>query len=129
MSHAFGLVKFKTTGNIYYCCYDGTSDIMVPFLCTPEECYNKDYDLYDPIEYCQKLSKGKSWYLPDNISDLDAIEIYSDYGGGFYWAGTGSESAKMIENYLNPFNDVSWFDIHDGSPEWVKEFLERLEVT
>ena len=30
MSASYGLVKFKKTGNVYYCCYEGTSDIMIP---------------------------------------------------------------------------------------------------
>ena len=38
MSRSFALVKFKKTGNIYYGCYDGTCDVMYPFLCTPQEC-------------------------------------------------------------------------------------------
>lgn len=128
MSASFGLVKFKKTGNIYYGCYEGTTDIMIPYICTPEECYNEERDCYCAITYCRKLSSQQSWRFPDDIADLDDIEIYSDYGGGFYWRGTGSESIKMIKNYLNPFEEV-WEDMKYGEPEWVKEFLEHQDNT
>lgn len=125
MSRAFGLVRFSRTGNIYYCCYNGTCDITIPFLCTSEECYNEKLDCYCAITYCQELSRQHgSWAFPDNVSDLDDIEIYSDYGGGFYWRGTGSESIKMINDYLAPFEEC-YKDIKDGQPDWVKEFLEQ----
>lgn len=127
MSSAFGLVKFKTTGNIYYCCYNGTSDIMNPYICTPEECYDEATDAYWAITYCEALDfKYKTWKFPNNVTDLDEIEIYSDYGGGFYWSGTGSESIKMIKNYLNPWEEC-YEDMKDGKPEWVINFLDRLE--
>lgn len=127
MSRSFALVKFKKTGNIYYGCYNGTCDILLPFLCTPQECYDETDGYYDPITYCTELSeKTGSWGLPDNVTDLDNIEIYSDYGCGFYWNGTGSESVKMINDFLNPFEEV-YEDIKDGVPQWVEEFLKRLD--
>ena len=126
MSATFGLVKFKKTGNIYYACYEGTTDIMIPYLCTPEECYDEKTDSYWAITYCRELGdKHKTWKFPDNIADLDDIEIYSDYGGGFYWSGTGSESIKMINDYLMPYEQC-WEDMKYGEPEWVKEFLKHL---
>ena len=128
MSASFALIKFKTTGNIYYGCYEGTSDILIPFIFTPEECYNKETDCYCAISYGRELNKrhNYSWEFPDNVNDLDDVEIYSDYGGGFYWSGTGSESAKMVKHYLDPFYEMD-DDVTDGEPEWVKEFLEGFE--
>lgn len=125
MSASFGLVKFKRTGNIYYGCYEGTSDLIIPFICTPEECYDKETDCYLAITYCRKLdNECKTWKFPDNITDLDNIEIYSDYGGGFYWSGTGSESIKTIKDHLDPWEEC-YKDMKNGKPEWVKEFLEQ----
>lgn len=126
MSRAFALVKFKKTGNIYYGCYNGTPDILLPFLCTPQECYDETLECYCSIIYCTELSDRNSWEFPDNVKDLDDIEIYSDYGGGFYWSGTGSESVKMVYEFLNPFDEV-YPDIKNGQPEWVEKFLKRLE--
>lgn len=125
MSRAFALVKFKKSGNIYYGCYDGTMDVMNPFLCTPQECYDKEHDCYKAISYCNELNNTKNWKIRDNITVLDDIEIYSDYGGGFYWDGTGNEPEKMIKDFLAPFDQCPE-DIKDGHPEWVEEFLHQI---
>lgn len=129
MSRSYGLVKFKKTGNIYFGCYNGTTDIMLPFICTPEECYNENVDCYCSISYCMELgARYGSWKLPDNVDDLDEVEIYSDYGGGFYWPGKGSESAKMLDRYLNPYEEC-YEEMIDGQPEWVKDFWRRLGLS
>lgn len=124
MSASWGLVKFKKSGNIYMCCYEGTSDTLIPFICTPKECYEKDVDCYCSISYCRDLARGRSWAFPEDVDDLDEVEIYSDYGGGFYWSGTGSESNKMIKTGIDTFEE----DIEetDGQPEWVTKFLDEL---
>ena len=121
---SIGLVKFKRTGNIYYACYNGTTDIMLPFICTPKECYDEKLGVYCPIECCQQREDVN---LPNDIADLDEIEIYSDYGDGFYWKGIGSESIKMIKNYLNPFDELKDEDVTDGMPQWVKDFFANEE--
>jgi hypothetical protein len=127
MSSSFALIRFEKTGNIYYGCYNGTSDILIPFLCTPAECYNPLTDCYCAISYCRDLSKQHDlWRFPDDVSDVDNVEIYSDYGGGFYWHGVGSESAKMVNHPLDPFEECDE-DVIDGEPVWVKQFLEELE--
>lgn len=120
MSAAFGLVKFLSTGNIYYCCYEGTSDVLNPHICTPEECKIND-DLYNPISYIRNHSRN--WGFPD-VKDIDDVEIYSDYGGGFYWNGIGSESAKMIKSPLMPFEQC-YETMMDGKPDWVSKFLNE----
>lgn len=87
----------------------------------------KKTDGYWAITYCRKLGdQHKSWEFPNDVTDLDDIEIYSDYGGGFYWSGTGSESLKMINDYLMPYEQC-WEDMKDGEPDWVKEFLLHLD--
>ena len=126
MSSSFALIRFNKTGNIYYGCYDGTSDILIPFIFTPEECYNEKTDCYCSISYGKQLRKEREWKAPDNISDLDDVEIYADYASGFYWPGTGSESLRRVVTELMPFDSVD--DIHkDGEPEWVTKFLRSLE--
>lgn len=127
MSASWGLVRFKKTGNIYYCCYDGTSDLLHPYICTPEECYDEKWDCYDAISYCRNLTRQKgTWCFPRNVADLDEVEIYSDYGNGFYWSGTGSESIKMIDDFVDPWR-TSGVHITDGKPEWVLKFLISQE--
>lgn len=127
MSASFGLVRFKKTGNIYYGCYEGTSDLMLPFICTPEECYDEKIDCYCAITHCRNI-KGRyaTWLFPDDVADLDDIEIYSDYGGGFYWNGTGSESIMMIKDYLDPWEQC-YKNMKDGQPKWVEEFLKHQD--
>jgi len=122
MSAAFGLVRFKKSGNIYYCCYEGSSDTMIPYICTPEECYDKETGCYSAITYCRKLDG--TCEFPNDVTDIDDIEIYSSYGAGFYWNGTGSESIKMIKNYLAPYEEC-YENMKYGEPEWVKQFLEE----
>lgn len=135
MSASYGLVKFKRTRNIYMCCYEGTSDILNPYICTSEECYYPKIDCYCAIYHCRKLAKGQSYVFPDNVDDLDEVEIYSDYGGGFYWSGTGSESIKMVKGPLDPlgindyYGDEGLVDITtDGIPEWVEEWERSVGV-
>lgn len=126
MSAAFALIKFKNTGNIYYGCYEGSTGVLIPFICTPKECYNIQDEYYSPIDYCRNLDKkSETWKIPNNIIDLEEVEIYSDYGNGFYWQGNGSESIKMIENYLMPWE--SDIEIVNGQPKWVKDFLKGEE--
>lgn len=123
MSSTFALVKFKTTGNVYFGCYDGTSDILIPHILTPEECYDEELDCYCSIIECRKLAQYKSWMFPfDEL--VDDVEIYSDYGGGFYWSGTGSETIRMVRE---PLNMSTYYETKDGMPEWAREFLESLE--
>lgn len=127
MSSSFALIKFKRTGNIYYGCYNGTSDILIPFIFTPEECYDEKTNCYCAISYGKELGKTREWKFPDNVPDLDEVEIYSDYGYGFYWTGTGSESLRMVKGPLDTCFEEVWVDEKDGQPEWVIEFLKYLE--
>lgn len=126
MSAAIALIRFNKTGNVYYGDYEGTSDILSPFICTPKECYDEKLDCYDPIGFCRKMNSTCSWIFPSNVTDLDDVEIYSDYGGGFYWTGAGSESIKMLKEYLNPWEECSKA-IRDGKPEWFKGYVNEFE--
>lgn len=136
MSASEALIRFNKSGNIYCGCYEGTSDILIPFICTPEECYMEDCKAYSPISYCRKLQSEKLqsdnhyFVFPEfpDVDDLDEVEIYSDYGGGFFWDGVGSESAKRIKYPLAPFEHDDMYPT-DGCPEWAEEFFKarRLE--
>lgn len=124
MSASLAMIKFKKTGNIYFGCYEGTSDLLLPYICTPEECYNEKHDCYCALTYCRELfnrNLHNSWIISDDTSDVDEVEIYSDYGGGFYWSSIGSESLKKI----NGGDPWEYGDVTDGVPDWVKEFWEK----
>ena len=141
MSRAIALVKFNKTGNIYIGVYDGTVDVLVPVVLPPEKCLKDDgcYHVFDSIEeaYNQFKSTDRDLINYSN-SEIDEVEIYSDYGGGFFWMAEGIESYGLIFNkYLAPFNYIDHFtpwclddnnsiEVIDGVPEWAKEFMDNL---
>lgn len=129
MSRALALVKFNRTGNIYMGVYSGTTDILYPVVLTPEKCINEE-GIYDVFRYIEEaynhLDTDEIEY--DN-SEIDDIEIYSDYGGGFCWDEKGVERYGYILNdYLAPWDDSpdDSIIVVDGKPEWVKEFMDNL---
>ena len=119
MSRALALIRFNKTGNIYMGAYLGVTDTCYCIICTPEECWNEEFNCYDPITYLENYSRNAEKLPTDMWED---IEIYSDYGGGFYWKGKGSESLKVITSGYDFDEDVH--DYEDGSPEWVSAFWE-----
>ena len=126
MSASWALIRFKKTGNVYMGCYEGTSDTMNPYICTAEECWDEKWECYSSITECRKIAAERDWVFPDNISDLDEVEVYSDYGGGFYWNAVGSETIKMIDNPLDEFNELDFTAIKDGQPDWVDKYWDSL---
>lgn len=138
MSRAIALVKFNKTENIYMGVYDGTVDVLVPVILPPEKCLKDDgcYHTFDSIE--EAYNQFNTDDLDYTDSDIDDVEIYSDYGGGFFWDGKGVEKYGYILNdYLAPFmrtyHFVPWDDspddsilVVDGKPEWVEEFMDNL---
>lgn len=91
---------------------------MFPWLHTEKEITddNGNRHLFDTIR------SNRSWILDEPSKDIDEVDLYSDYGGGFYWRGTGSESERFILSELAPLNDWSQ-DVTDGVPNWVSDFL------
>ena len=67
MSDSWGAVKLND-GLIKYYLYHGSSDT----------CYTSLYD---------KVSEVAGDYTECNCGKSESVEIYSDYGGGFYWKG------------------------------------------
>lgn len=128
MSASWGLVRFRRTGNVYMGDYEGTSDIFVPFLCTPEECWDEKWECYSSISYARKMvNSGKSWRFPEDVGDIDICDIYADYGGGMWWVGTGSESLKMLKTGIDCLEEgFEWDDGRENRPSWVDEFWVKL---
>ena len=120
MSRAWGLVYFPKTNNIYITIYNGTVDVMYDTFITAEECYDSNNDLYNPFKYCDILEE-----IPETYELFDA-EFWTDYGGGFYWSGKASENPRFIpSSYLSPWGIDNKYPI-DGTPNWAKNFLEKL---
>ncbi len=101
MSHAHGLVKFPD-GTIKHFEYDGTSDICCPKLWDTSEEVDKHWREEDRQKQC---TCGK---------EPEIIEIYSSYGGGYWWKSTGCKQCNVI---IDVFTDDK--DEVEGCPDWV----------
>ncbi len=135
MSSAWGLMKFKDTGTILIGAYNGTCDVMYPKMFKPEECVDGE-GYYTPI------TKAENWiddhmtelepYTEDEVSD---VILYTDYGTGMYWVGKGVERCGIVltcdpfrVDYTDyPDHQPITIDVHDGTPDWVEEFMNSLE--
>lgn len=105
MSHASGKVKFKDDKIMHYE-YDGTSDWCIPKLYDTHEEMRNNWRKYEYEEiHCEH--------------DLEDIEIYSDYGNGFYWKGKACRKCNMIIEGLNPYPCDDSIFITNGKPDWV----------
>lgn len=124
MSRATGLVKFLDTGNIYLGVYKGTSDVFYQRICTPEDCYDRKEKYFAPISYFEELEALEpNWKQPKDC-ELRPVEIYTDYGGGFFWEGLGNEKLRFVDWNSCPIY-YGELDEVDGTPDWAKEFLNK----
>ena len=128
MSATTVLIRFKKTGNIYMGCYEGTSDYVKPYICTPKECWDEKFQVYSSITYCREIAKNKDYVFPKDAPDLDEVEVYSDWGFSGYFKAVGSESFKMIECPTDEFGELDWDAIIREKPDWVTGFWEELDV-
>ena len=122
MSSALGLVRFTNTSNIYMGIYDGNSDIFYAKIFTPEECYNEKDDCYECFFFFFILYKNREAWVIKDSSNLSPIEIYSDYGGGFWWKGMADEESKLIDDHSCAPWDNDDIEIFHEVPDWVKKF-------
>ena len=103
MSHASGKVRFND-GTIMHYEYDGTSDWVIPKLYDTHE---EMWDNWRKYEYQEIHCEHK----------LEDIEIYSDYGNGFYWKGKACRKCNMVieGRSLDHIDDF----IQYGKPKWA----------
>lgn len=122
MSNALALVKFLDTGNIYVTVYRGTTDNLFPRLFKVKDYANEKYN-YSCFDYMRSLIANEpNWIEPKDV-ELFPVEIYSDYGGGFFWDGLGNENLKFVSWNYCPicYGNI---DYVDGVPEWAKQFIK-----
>lgn len=121
MSASIAYIRFKSTGNVYYACFENASDVLLPNICTYKDCYD-----IGPIDYCRKIGYVCD-SCPSTASDLDDVDIYSEYGGGMSWVGQGSEKLKLlVEDCLDPWEYYETLKHHYSEPpQWVKDFLAK----
>lgn len=132
MSRALALMRFNDTGTILMGIYNGTVDCVYPRMFPCEYFYNKEEDCYDIFN---KEYNCLNAYIVEVIEkEATDVEIYSDYGGGFFWDGKAVESCGYIlPHYRNPFytsysfyEDCDEIDVCDGVPEWAEDFLKNV---
>lgn len=102
MSHANGAVRFDD-GEIKYFEYSGTCDVCVPTL-------------YNTYKKMQKNWRKWKW-LRCSCGKDEHVEVFTDYGRGFYWDAKACRFCKCLTEYI----DLSeFYDTRDGVPEWAK---------
>lgn len=120
MSHASGACKFKD-GTIMFCEYDGTSDFMLSKL------YKTNQERRD--------NWRKICETPNCKHKIEGVELYSDYGRGFYWKAKACRKCNTIVERYQPYHSVEcdywsedknedeWAAI-SGIPEWTKNIWQ-----
>lgn len=113
MSKSEGAVRFND-GKIMFFIYDGTSDICIS-------------SLHETAFEAWQNRKDAKCRCKENEKYYESVEIYSDYGNGFYWKGKACRACKVIASGLDPWG--CYFEegssITNGKPDWYIEYLER----
>lgn len=124
MSKARVLVKFQD-GAVVHGCYNGTCDVLSPWLITEEDLeakYNGDvFDFYEDdkrnYEHYKEIAVDK---VP--ITDAELVEIFIDYGGGFMWENCTASKSKLY--VTSPTGD--WDNTDLGYiQEWVYRYYQE----
>ena len=141
MSDSIALMRFKDTGTILMGIYDGNSDILCSYMYKPEFFLDEDgiYNVFSKEKECFKLDDRYCRIEPEYTDDdeVSDVEIWSDYGGTFWWEGKAVEKyGYILREYTCPYDPTvpmglrgiqdQLCDIHYNTPDWVKEFLDKL---
>ena len=131
MSRACAYIKFTNSGNLYFGGYCGTCDYMKSHILPITK---ENVDKYAVSDICLDGIKFYYEFEPD-VSDDDykemcknssPCEIYSTYGGGFYWEAFGYERGEdtfsVITKRLSPYyGEEAYESMVDGEPDWMDE--------
>lgn len=132
MSHSNGEVRFND-GSIKHFEYNGTSDICIPKLYDTYDEMIDNYRTYNTLAKENNIDYNKTpWYKRillkykgDNKKinmcnhNEELVEIYTNYGGGFYWNGTACRNCNMLLKGTEPFADDNVYT--NGIPEWAEK--------
>lgn len=95
MSRAGAAVRFLD-GEVKWCLYNGTSDMLIPRLfddpSTPWDAYYADRRGLEPVDL---------WPEPEGQPEV--VTIYSDYGGGWCWYGLAARN--VVVSPLDPWEE------------------------
>lgn len=100
MSRASASVHFPD-GTIRHCLYHGTVDCLWPRL------FDTSREAWDAY--------GTDGGERPRAAAGEPVEIYSDYGDGFWWRGTATR------DYVTSELDVTEIEeLFDGTPDWAR---------
>lgn len=116
MSREMALIRFKD-GTIMHGCYDGTCDVLSPYLITEEELNEK----YGGSVFQWDNEQNKFADILYEELDGEEVEIYMDYGSGASWKGKANRDKMIITEGL-VLDNVDWFP--PVIPRWVVQYFE-----
>lgn len=74
-----------------------------------------------------KKNKDKSKEQSMCYHSEEDIELYTDYGSGFYWKGTACRKCNMILKGREPFELAIEYKYMKGIPEWTEDFSKYYD--
>jgi hypothetical protein len=111
VSRASGYVRFPD-GEIKAFIYDGTVDVVYPALFkTSIEAWGAYRSVKDGNEAWAAV------FEPEAVRVEEEVEVYSDYGSGFWWKATATRNRILTKLDWDDFYE----DLHDGAPSWLTE--------
>lgn len=118
MSSATAAIRFED-GVVLFGVYSGTADVMQDrFFPTVDEAWT--------AHRTPAIDRGDMPTEPN-----EQVQVYSDYGGGFSWAGRATRAGVLVEGHM-PYGAESWggevilpvLETVDGTPDWYVEALK-----
>lgn len=107
MSHAIGMVRFND-GAIIWFEYNGSCDYSIP-------------KLYNTLEEMKGNWRKWKWENHECEHMSEPIQIFTNYGYGFFWNAAACRKCGMILDGQEPS-----IDHIDGIPEWADQEHIRL---
>lgn len=100
MGTSLGMIHFED-GTLLYAGYQNTSDVMNSIL-------KESIEDYDDVTW----GEGRECICGND----EPVQIFTNYGGGFYWKGRACKQCKVLTEGHDPFDpDI---EIINGYPEW-----------
>lgn len=109
MSHASGVVRFRD-GKFMFYEYNGTADVVISHL-------------HDTMQGVLDGWRKSPWLDCKCDKGMEPVEIYSSYGGGFYWDGMACRTCRAIDGGGDDARHAG----SDGEPPWYKDIPPELK--
>jgi hypothetical protein len=103
MSHTNGACKFKDNTILFYE-YNGINDTVISLL----------HDNLEGVSNNWRSGKEKIC----NCGEEEEVEIYADYGGGYYFNGFACKKCRSVRPYIYDFDYEDAIDRIENN--WAK---------